>query len=106
MSTYRAQQTVMISGSHSGEEIELQQVVTFRVLPGYPETRMTPAEPMSVEIDSIRYFEDATREVKLPAFDDEFEQSEGFKDWLLGEANEQALAAADEAADAKREERV
>lgn len=104
MKKYRAEQFLSITGSECGTEVEILQVVTFTVNPGCAETRLTPSEPPTVEDVVIRHFS-RSLEIDLHQYIvSDFEESDAFKAWLLEEANEQELAAADEAADMRRED--
>lgn len=101
---FRAEQIVAICGWDCGTEIELKMVVTFAVHPGSEATQIDPAEPASVDIDKIRFF-DGTDELDLPwSVGDRFASADGFKDWLMGEAAESGEYARDQAADARRED--
>lgn len=103
MVSFRAEQSVAISGWECGTEIELKMVVTFKVHAGSPATMIDPPEAPSVEIDKVRFF-DGKDEIQLPwSIGDRFTSQDGFEDWLMSEAAEQHEAARDEAADARRE---
>jgi hypothetical protein len=102
--TFRAQQDIHISGWECGTEIELKMVVTFTVMKGYPATLEQPAEPATVEVDKVRFF-DGKDELTLPwSIEDRFTSAEGFKDWLMQEAADQHEAALDARAEARRED--
>lgn len=100
---YRAEQHITITGSECGTETEVTQVVTFTVTKGYPETRLTPAEPDTVDDIVIRHFvgnPPAAHEIELSGrIVADFEESDEFKAWLLGCANEAEQELSDEAAD-------
>lgn len=103
MKKYRAEQFLSITGSECGTEVEVRQLVTFTVVKGWPETRLTPAERDTVDDVVIRHFigeHPGAREIKLPdRIILEFEESKAFNAWLISEANAQEEALIDAAMD-------
>lgn len=100
---YRAEQDISISGFGCGTEIELKMVVTFKVWPALMQTVTDPGEDDSVEIDTVRFFEGAG-EFHVPLWiEDRFVNRQEFKEWLMGEAEDQRQSAIEDAADARRE---
>lgn len=89
-----------------GGEVEVEAVVDFNVIPGSRATHTQPAEAPMVEVTRFRLRKPKTKEwLTCPAWIEEaFTSDESFEKWLLDEAGEQEMAAADDAADAKLEE--
>jgi len=89
-----------------GGEVEVEAVIDFNVLPGSRATSIQPAEPPMVEVTRFRIRKPKTKEWLIcPSWIEEaFISDESFDAWLLGEADEQAASARDDAADAKLEE--
>lgn len=102
MKTYRAEQTLALSGWDSGTELEINQVVTFTVTPGFRETLSSPAGYPSVENVEIRYFLGTTELHVGRLVDAKFTDDAAFTDWLLTSAIEDAEYAAGEVADDRR----
>lgn len=89
-----------------GGEVEVEAVIDFNVIPGSRATQTQPAEPPMVEVTRFRLRKPKTGEwLTCPAWIEEaFISDESFDAWLLCEADEQAASAAEDAADAKRDE--
>lgn len=103
-SKYRAEQTIALSGWESGTELEIKQVVTFDITKYSPATMIDPEEPSTVENIEIRHFLGSV-ELQVGALvTQKFADDDGFKDWLMGEANSTDEYRRDQAADAKRDE--
>lgn len=107
---YRAEQYISISASESGTEIELQMVVDFTVHPGSPATMIDPPEGPLAEIDQVQFFmvKDGKPLPNVTAsmpdwLEDHFTTGDDFQTWMLTEADEQYIAAKEDAADHRRE---
>ncbi|ASY62478.1 hypothetical protein SJ05684_c10200 [Sinorhizobium sojae CCBAU 05684] len=89
--------------SVSGLDIELDLDVTYSVSRYRAATLTQPEEPRSVEVENIRTFRDKV-EIVIPGWlDDAISESDGFKSSLLEDAADKDAAAAEDAAEAKRE---
>ncbi|MDW9699077.1 hypothetical protein GOB04_16650 [Sinorhizobium meliloti] len=92
--------------SVAGLDIELDLEVTYSVSRYRAATLTQPEEPRSVEIENIR----STRsgfEASLPGWlEDAISESDGFKAHLLQEATDKDAAAAEDAAEYRREMRA
>lgn len=100
---YTAKTSLHLALWDGGGEIEVEAVIDFNVIPGSRATQTQPAEPPMVEVTRFRLRKPKTGEwLTCPAWIEEaFISDESFDAWLLGEADEQAAYARDEAADAK-----
>jgi hypothetical protein len=107
MSTYRAEQEIAMTGWGCGTEIDLKMVVTYGMTKHYPSSNDGPEElpqPEDIVIRLFRKHEKVAVEIAVPPFiEDAFLESDEFKSWLTSEAGETELAAADDAADQKRD---
>ncbi len=105
---YRAEQYVYISGE-SFAGIELQMVVEFTVHPGSKATLVDPAEMPLAEVSKVTFFKmDGLKRLPDPVtlpdwLEDHFTDGEDFQTWMLAEADEQYIAAKEDAADHRRE---
>lgn len=101
MSKHHTKTPLLISVA--GLDIELDLHVEYSVSRYRAATLTQPGEPRSVEIEEIRWLiEDA--ELPLPDWiEREIADSEGFKAHLLQEAADKDAAAAEDAAEARRE---
>ncbi|RVP32318.1 hypothetical protein CN082_04750 [Sinorhizobium meliloti] len=89
-----------------GLDIELDLVVTYSVSRYRAATLTQPEEPRSVEIDDVRFFR-CRIETALPGWlEDAICESDGFKAHLLDDANDKDAAAAEDAAEYRREMRA
>lgn len=104
--TYTATTALHLALWEGGGEVEVEAVIDFNVIPGSPSTYHQPAEAAMVEVTRFRLRKPKTKEwLTCPAWIEEaFISDESFDAWLMSEADEQAAAAADDAADAKRDE--
>jgi hypothetical protein len=92
--------------SVAGLDVELDLVITYSVSRYRAATLTQPEEPRSVEIEEIRC---PIEETELPIPDwieREIADSEGFKAHLLQEAADKDAAAAEDAAEYRREMRA
>jgi hypothetical protein len=105
--SYTATTALHLALWDGGGEVEVEAVVSFKVIPGSRATDTSPAEEPMVEVTSFKLRKPKTKEwLTTPAWIEEaFLSDESFEAWLLGEAGEQDMAAADDAADAKLEDR-
>lgn len=110
MTTYSATQnvTIAISGASFDLEAEVKVKISFKVSPGRAATLEEPAEEPQAEIVSF-----VTEVISDPAkiwgsamMESVTEAIEDSKAWLLAEAAESDVYAADQNADALREERM
>lgn len=104
--TYTARTPLHLALWDGGGEVEVEAVIDFNVFPGSRATQIQPAEPPMVEVTRFRIRKPKTGEwLTCPAWIEEaFTSDESFEKWLLDEAGDQDMAAADNAADAKLEE--
>jgi hypothetical protein len=92
--------------SVAGLDVELDLVITYSVSRYRAATLTQPEEPRSVEIENIRTFR-CGFEQPLPGWlDDAISDSDGFKAHLLQEAADKDAAAAEDAAEYRREMRA
>lgn len=108
-SKHRAEQTVCISASESGEELEILMVVNFTVHPGCKQTMTDPAEEPTAEVDQVQFFNISNGKplphpLTMPVWlVNSLTDGEAFQNWLLSEAADQHEMALDYAAEARRE---
>lgn len=101
-SKHRAEQTVCISASESGEELEILMVVNFTVHPGCKQTMTDPAEEPTAEVDLVQFFNMSNGKplpypITMPIWMvNSLTDGASFKDWLLSEAADQNEAAIDD----------
>lgn len=106
---YRAEQIISISASESGTEVELQMVVAFNVHPGAKATMIDPPEGPVAEVNELRFFlikdgKPSPTPASLPVWMINFlTDNNEFHDWMLSEAAEQYIAAAEDHADHRLE---
>lgn len=101
MSTkYRAKDTLLIQTT--GLEIELDLAIDYSVSRYRAATLTQPEEPRTVEIEDVRAFRDKV-EIVLPNWIDDAIDNDALKARLLEEASEQDCAAAEDAAESRRE---
>lgn len=106
---YRAEQTVCISASESGEELEILMVVNFTVHPGSKQTMTYPGEEPTAEVDQVQFFNISNgkplpHSLTMPVWLlNSLTDGEAFQNWLLSEAADQHEIALDYAAEARRE---
>lgn len=108
-SKYRAEQVISIAASESGTEVEVQIVAHFTVHTGANATMIDPPEGPIAEVDRLQFFlikagKPSPTEAMLPVWMiNVLTDNSEFQEWMLSEATEQAIAAADDHADQKRE---
>lgn len=103
MSKYRAEQDICISGWECGTEIEMKLVVEYSMTEHYPASDDGPEEFPQPDDITLRFFRKGI-EVDLPSWvEEEFVNSDEFTSWLIAEADETNLCAAEDAADHKSE---
>lgn len=106
---HRAEQTVCISASETGEELEILMVVNFKVHPGSKQTLVDPAEEPTAEVDQVQFFNISNGKplpnpLSIPVWLlNSLTDGEAFTGWLLSEAADQHEMALDYAAEARRE---
>ncbi|MGK8640351.1 hypothetical protein ACRS7F_13340 [Brucella anthropi] len=107
MTTFTARTTLSLAAWDAGPEFEVEMLVKFTVTKARAQTQLEPEEPATVENISIRLFEAKGKsELACPPWAHEwFADDDGFKDWLMSEANEQYQQAAEDHADQMREMR-
>lgn len=107
---YRAEQTVCISASESGDELEILMVVNFIVHPGSKQTMIDPAEEPTAEVDRIQFFNISNGKplpnpIALPVWlINSLTDGAAFHDWLLSEAEEDEQFMREQDAEARRDE--
>lgn len=108
-SKHRAEQTVCISASESGEELEILMVVNFTVHPGCKQTMTDPAEEPTAEVDQVQFFNISNGKplphpLTMPVWLlNSLTDGEAFTGWLLSEAADQKEMALDYVAEAYRD---
>ena len=106
---YRAEQTVCISASESGDELEIMMVVNFTVHPGSKQTMIDPAEEPTAEVDQVQFFNISNGKplpnpVTIPVWlINSLTDGEAFHEWMLSEAADQHEMALDYAGEMRRE---
>lgn len=105
---FRAEQHVHIHGWECGTEIELKIVARFSMTPHIRASLDGPEElpqPLDTQIEFFRRVGRELKPVVLPPWiEDEFIDSTSFQDWLSREAEDQMLADAEYAAEARAED--
>jgi len=103
VNSFTATQGITISGDSCGTDIELTVQIKFTVSKYRPATTIDPAEDATIDINGISFF-DGKQELNLTYWlEDRLSESDSLKAWLMSEANEQLLKAADDHADHMRE---
>ena len=106
---YRAEQTVCISASESGDELEIMMVVNFTVHPGSKQTMIDPAEEPTAEVDQVQFFNISNGKplpnpVTIPVWlINSLTDGAAFHEWLLSEAADDEQFMREQDADARRE---
>jgi hypothetical protein len=105
--TYTATTALHLALWDGGGEVEVEAVVAFTVTKFRAASLEGPEEPPMAEVKSFRIRKPKTGEwLACPTWiSDAFESDDSFNDWLVSEADEQAAYAAEDAAEARNEER-
>jgi hypothetical protein len=100
-------ETAYYAGTDHGGEYKLKLVILYTVTPGRMPTFHEPGYGDAVEIQSFRLFNEHGVARYLPADQEDWiERDEALHEAMLTHWREMAEAAADDAADARREDRL
>jgi len=106
---FRAEQTVSISSSESGDEMEILMVVNFKVHPGSKQTLVDPAEEPTAEVDQVQFFNISNGKplpnpLTMPVWLlNTLTDGVAFHDWLLSEAADDEQFMREQDAEHRRE---
>lgn len=104
MSNHIARQDIHIGGWECGFETEIQMVIEFTVTKARAQTTTSPAEPATAEVKDVQFFRNRVLTTMPDWLIDQIVDRQEFNVWLLSEAKDQSQSAAEDLAEARREE--